>query len=253
LIAITSLVVIVAVALLVTRMGALALTATGMPADIARFQARSAFTGVGFTTSESEAVVRHPVRRRIVMVLMTVGNAGFVTIVASLILSFSTTTSTGNALLRLLLIVAAMSGLAFLTRTALFQQRVTSLLAKLLDRYSSLELRDFHHMMRLGGEYAVVELGVEDGDWLASKSLFELELSDEGVLVLAVQTANGEFLGVPRGQTTINAGDTLVLYGRTSSIADLDTRPDTPRGDRAHDEAVAEQDEILEEEAEGNE
>ncbi len=223
------------------------------PAEAARFQARSAFTGVGFTTSESEAIVGHPVRRRIVMVLMTVGNAGFVTIVASLILSFDSTTSTGNALLRLLLIVGAISGLAPLTRTALFQQRVTSLLAKLLDRYSSLELRDFHHMMRLGGEYAVTELGIRDGDWLAGKSLHELALSDEGVLVLAVHTARGEFRGVPRGHTSVNPGDTLVLYGRTSLIADLDTRPDSSRGDRAHDEAVAEQHDILEEETDGSE
>ena len=36
--------------------------ATGTSSELARFQARSAFTGVGFTTSEAESVVLHPVR-----------------------------------------------------------------------------------------------------------------------------------------------------------------------------------------------
>jgi len=46
------------------------------------------FTGVGFTTSESEKVVSHPVRRRILLMLMLLGNAGIVTAVSSLIVSF---------------------------------------------------------------------------------------------------------------------------------------------------------------------
>ncbi|MFW5811085.1 MAG: hypothetical protein ACOCWY_05750 [Thermodesulfobacteriota bacterium] len=53
----------------------------------ARFQARSAFTGVGFTTSESEKMVNHPVRRRILLLLMLGGNAGIVTAMGSLIVS----------------------------------------------------------------------------------------------------------------------------------------------------------------------
>lgn len=51
---------------------------TGMSLDHARFQARSAFTGTGSTTSEAEAVVTHPARRRIVMALMLVSGPGAV-------------------------------------------------------------------------------------------------------------------------------------------------------------------------------
>jgi len=246
-IAIASLFVVVALALLVTRLAALALTATGVPADVARFQARSAFTGVGFTTKEAETVVGHPVRRRIVLALMTVGNAGFVTIVATLVLSFSGASGSGDALARLALILAVLSGLAYLTKTSFFENRVTGLLRRALTRYSDLELRDFHQMMQLSGDYAVVELAVRDGDWVAGKSLAELELPDEGLLVLAVQGIDGGFAGAPRGQTVINPGDTLILYGRTSVVADIDSRPDSPSGDRAHQKAVVEHEEILSE------
>ena len=245
-IAIASLLVVIGVATLVVRMGALALTATGMPAEVARFQARSAFTGVGFTTSESETIVGHPVRRRIVLFLMTIGNAGFVTIVASLILSFSGSSSTTDAIVRALVILGAIVALGYLSRTSFFEQQVTALLARLLDRYSDLELRDFHHMMRLGGEYAVIELAVQDGDWIAGKSLSELELPDEGVVLLAIQHANGTFFGAPQPHTRVESGDTLFLYGRSGAVADLDHRPASVSGDLAHEHAVAEQEQFLE-------
>ena len=75
---IVTLLIIVMLSLLITRIASEALTHTGLSRESARFQARSAFSGVGFTTSESEQVVNHPVRRRILMVLMMLGNAGIV-------------------------------------------------------------------------------------------------------------------------------------------------------------------------------
>jgi Trk-type K+ transport system membrane component len=86
--AIASLLAVLAVSLLVTRVATVVLAASGMSGESARFQARSAFTGAGFTTTESEAVVAHPLRRRVVMLLMLVGNVGFVAAASSLILGF---------------------------------------------------------------------------------------------------------------------------------------------------------------------
>lgn len=74
----------------VVRIASVALSLTGISRELARFQARSAFTGAGFTTTESEQVVRHPVRRRIIMLMMLLGNAGIVTVISSLVLSFVT-------------------------------------------------------------------------------------------------------------------------------------------------------------------
>lgn len=87
-IAIFSLLVVLILSLLITRIATVALTLTGLSRESARFQARSAFTGVGFATHEAENVVNHPVRRRILMLLMLLGNAGIVTVIASMILAF---------------------------------------------------------------------------------------------------------------------------------------------------------------------
>jgi hypothetical protein len=85
-----SLLVVLSLSILITRIATVALAHTGLSQETARFQARSAFTGVGFTTTEAESVDNHPVRRRILMLLMLLGNAGIVTAVASMMLTFVT-------------------------------------------------------------------------------------------------------------------------------------------------------------------
>src|SRR6188472_4681707 len=83
-----SVLVVVLVSVLVARVGTVALTLTGMSRESARFQARSAFFGVGFTTAEAESVVGHPVRRRIIMWLILLGNAGVISVLGTLVISF---------------------------------------------------------------------------------------------------------------------------------------------------------------------
>ena len=73
----------------VIRFGTIALMLTGLSHSLARFQARSAFFQVGFTTAEAESVVNHPVRREIILIMILAGNAGFVTVVSTVILSFT--------------------------------------------------------------------------------------------------------------------------------------------------------------------
>lgn len=85
--AIVSLLVILALSIIVTRIATIALAHTGLSRETARFQARSALTGSGFTTKESEKVVAHPVRRKIIFWLMIIGNAGIITVVSSTVLS----------------------------------------------------------------------------------------------------------------------------------------------------------------------
>ena len=244
-IAVGSLLLIILVISLAARIAAVALVATGLPVEVARFQARSALTGVGFTTTEAETVIGHPIRRRIVMALMLVGNAGLVSIVASLMLSFVNSSSSGQTATRLLVAVAGVIAVGVVARSKYFERAVGHIFGLISSRIDDLELRDYHHLMQLSSDYAVTELLVRPGDWVAGRNLMELELPDEGVLVLAIQRADGGFEGAPRGGTVVQPGDTLILYGRSSVLSDLDVRPATPEGDHAHEEAVAKQEEIL--------
>ena len=48
----------------------------------------AAFSGVGFTTQESETLMGHSLRRKILSFLMLMGSAGLTSAIATLILTF---------------------------------------------------------------------------------------------------------------------------------------------------------------------
>ena len=233
--------------LTITRVGAVALMLTGISAESARFQARSAFSGVGFTTAEAESVVNHPVRRRIIMVLMLLGNVGVATVIATIMLSFLKTSQTGNWLFNLLLLTGGV-GVLWLVAISHWVDRVMSRwVAKALRRWTTLDVRDYVGLLHLSGEYAVSELQVQEGDWLADKRLAEMNLPDEGVLVLGVERPDSTYIGAPVGATKVCAGDVMVVYGPIVRLAELDERRRGRTGVQAHQAAVAEQEERIEE------
>lgn len=247
--AIISLLIVVALSLLITRIGTVALTLTGLSREVARFQARSAFSGVGFTTKESEQVVQHPVRRRIILLLILLGNAGVVSAFASLVLSFTSFTG-GQWIPRVLALFGGLVLLWWIAASRLIDHWLSRAIGWALKRWTHLDVRDYAALLNLSGEYRVVELQVKPKDWIANRRLSELKLRDEGVLVLGIHKANNTYIGAPRGHTEISPGDTLVLYGRASVLSELDARRRGITGDRAHAAAVRAQKEILQEEAE---
>jgi len=103
---------VVAVSILVARIATRAFMLTGLSKETARFQARSIITGTGFTTDEAEHIVNHPVRRRIALTLMLIGNAGLVTAVSTFVLSFTSTGTAAEALQRGLVLAAGLGVLA---------------------------------------------------------------------------------------------------------------------------------------------
>ena len=90
----------------------------------------------------------------------------------------------------------------------------------------------------------MTELCVAEGDWLAGKPVGEAGLDQEGIRVLGIECPGGSFIGAPSEEIPIRAGDTLLLYGRTPRIAEIDRRDPGPGGDRSHHEAIAEQQQI---------
>lgn len=228
------------ISLLVVRVATVALSHTGLSRDVARFEARSAFTGTGFTTSASESVVNHPVRRRIIMMLMLIRSAGMITVASTLILSFLQT-GQSSPRLRFALLVVGLAVIWVFASSRWVDQRLSRWIERALKRWTNLTICDYSKLLHLADNYAVSELSVQESDWLAGRRLAELSLSEEGVLVLGLTRTGGEFIGAPRGHTTIQAGDELIVYGRTEAMEKLDQRTAGFRGNREHVEAIVEQ------------
>jgi K+/H+ antiporter YhaU regulatory subunit KhtT len=242
-VAISTLLLVVAVSLVITRVATVILTATGMSRESARFQARSAFTGSGFTTRESEKVVDHPLRRKVIMTLMLLGNAGIVAAVSSTILGFNPN-DVGHNWWRVLELVLGLMLLVTVSRSRWVDRRVTRAISGLLGRYTRLQTRDIDGLLDLSGDYSVSELMVNEGDWIAGHALGELALRDEGVVVLGLTRQDGRYLAAPTGRTVVTAGDVLVVYGRSELLNELDDRPAGRVGDVAHEAAVLRQERI---------
>ncbi|MDP8968830.1 MAG: TrkA C-terminal domain-containing protein [Actinomycetota bacterium] len=243
-VALASVLLVALVSLLITRVATMALTLTGLSREVARFQARSALSGVGFTTSEAESVVTHPIRRRIVLLLMLVGSAGIVTVMATLLLSF-VNADREQALLRLVVLAGGLAAILFISKSPVVDRWLSRMIARGLTRWTDLDTRDYERLLHVGGDFAVVELVVRPEDWMAGCTLAELNLRDEGIAVLGVQRPDGRYVGSPIWATRIEPHDTVVAYGPAARLAELDQRPKGRRGDEAHERAVAEQREAV--------
>jgi hypothetical protein len=237
-VAIIALLLAVLVGLLITRFATMALVATGMSRQYARFQARSAFTGVGFTTSEAESVVNHPVRRRVILVLMLVGNAGIATLVATLLLGFSQSDG-GEVARRGLVLAVGLSIIWILAASSWVDRRLRRVMARLFGGWDDLHLRDYAGLLQVGADYDVGELNVAAADWVCGRSLAETGLRNEGVVVLGIER-DGTYMGTPDGAVVVEAGDTLVVYGRESVLHELDGRRRGTGGELAHVDRVVE-------------
>ena len=207
------------VSLLIARIGTVALTLTGMSREAARFQAQSAFFGVGYTTTEAESVVSHPVRRRIIMAMILAGNAGVITTVGTLLLSFDSSDDTWTT------VAVLAGGMVLLGALALSRpvdRVLTRLIRRALRRWTDLDVRDYAGLLELGEGYAVAELEVEDSDWIAGRELGELTLRDAGVVVLGIHRRDAAYVGAPEETTTVCPGDVLTVYGLEERVEALD-------------------------------
>lgn len=243
-VALASFLLVVALYLLVERTATVALALTGLSRDAAQFQTRSAFTGTGFTTAESEHLVVQPVRRQILSLLMLVRSVGTITAVPSLMLSFLDTAGPSDQLLRAAVLVGGLMMLGLVATSRWVDRYLSRVIAWALRRWTSLDARDYTSLLGLSGGHAVHELLVEPASWLTGRRLDEIDLPDEGVLVLGIQRAEGDFVGAPRGRTVIDADDKLILYGRVDRLAELQDRVSGASGDAAHQDAVLAQQEI---------
>jgi hypothetical protein len=182
-VAIGAVLVVVSLSVLATRVGALALEATGLSADAARFQAQSMFTGVGFTTSEAESITWDPARRRVASWLMLLGNAGIVSIITSLVLGFSAAGPRQSAQ-RIGVLVVGLLLLVVLVRSNRVARLLRRRLEQTLARWTTADIRDYTRLLGITEEYAVQESVVAAEDWLAGRELQEVDLPSEGVTVL---------------------------------------------------------------------
>ena len=233
--------------LVVTRVGATSLTLTGISPEMARFQARSAFTGVGFTTGEAEPIVNHPVRRRIVMILMLLGNIQIAATMATATVTAIGFSGTAQTAYAFGFLGTGLLILWILATSEWVEARMSAVITWALRRFTDLEVQDYVAVLQLDAGFAVSQMTVREGDWLSDQSLCDLRLPDEGVMVLGIEREGLGYIGAPTADTQLLASDTLIIYGQTKRMEDLEKRRRDDHGLKRHQEAIEEHTELVEE------
>ncbi len=221
-ISIISLLVVLIISMVFTRVGQMALMLTGVSKDVAKFQARSAFTGVGYTTKEAETILEHPVRRNIVLYLMTAGNIGIVTVAGTFMMSVISTGGADDWRKHIASLLGALFVFWLLSTSKFIERHMNKLIAFMLRRWAKLEVQDYVSLLNLSNGYGVSEFKVGPNDRFCNKSLSQLLLSSEGILVLAIRRSEGGFVGAPDGESFINEDDIIVVYGPIAHLKNFD-------------------------------
>jgi len=202
---------VILVSFLIVRAASIALMMTGMDAKRATFQALSAFSGTGFTTKEAENVVNHPQRRRIVIWLMIIGNAGIVAVIVTATTSLSTTRGSQLSINILLLVVGIYLVYKIATNRGIIRKWENYVEDRLV-KSNAFEEGTTEDLLRLIEGYGLVRAIVTDQSDLVGKSLAESGLNQNNLLILGIERGK-EWLPVPRAQEIIRVGDRLVTYG----------------------------------------
>jgi NhaP-type Na+/H+ and K+/H+ antiporter len=138
-------------------------------------------------------------------------------------------------------LVMGLLGLWLVSSSKLADRWLSTIVERLLNRYTSLNVKDYASLLHLTGEYRLVELNIRRNDWVDGKKMSDIRLRDEGINVLGIRKADGNYVGNPIGDTRIEQKDTLVVYGHIEAIKKIDLRKKGVRGDIDHVKAVKKQ------------
>ncbi|MBD3245620.1 MAG: hypothetical protein GF333_01235 [Candidatus Omnitrophica bacterium] len=222
----------ITVAFVIVRIGAVAFELTGLEWSLAKFQALSCFTGTGFTTKEAELITGNPQRRRIASVLIVLGHAGLVTLVATFANSLRPVSLAEKIQIPFLhlvfpawllpvmnLVVIICAGLLFyrLFTHAKFTSRVTEYLRTKIVKKKIISPVTFEELLVATGGYGVSQIEVCAESGIAGKSLAEADLRRDGINVLAIERG-GRTMTDLSALTLLREQDKVICFGRLESI-----------------------------------
>jgi hypothetical protein len=218
---------------IVVRIGAIAFQLTGLEWSLAKFQALSCFTGTGFTTKEAELVTGDAQRRRIASILMVMGNAGLVLMIATVADSLIVEEHLWRQLSRRVLpfeipgplapwITLALMGIIGYSVYRLLSwptvsRPITRFLRRRIIRRAIFTRVTVEELLLATGGYGVSRVAVLAGSPVIDKSLAESGLRSYDITVLAI-VREGQTVPNPPANMTILRGDELICFGKLGNI-----------------------------------
>ena len=201
--------------LLILWIGSMALEATGLDRSKSRFQALSALTGTGFTTSQAEMIVEHPKRRRITTYLIFIGNTGIAAFLILLVLYIrSGITAPSRPLVILTVIVLLALALSFCLGLV---DRLTNVFLGTGGRGPGTRSGSVKALYNQPDDYTVARLTLGQESKLAGAPLKEAGFKQGNITILAIERQEG-MVPHPQADEMLSPGDNLLCYGKMQDI-----------------------------------
>ncbi len=225
-IAIISLLLVIYLLLLITKIASIILIHTGLPENIARFQARSAVTGCGFTTSESEDIVNNLVRRKVISNLMLVGNVGLIASTSSFLISMfqlKTEQYAYEIFYRAAILLGGLAVFWMFSKSRIFERMVI----RMFESVNRLPMRwnrgHMNALTNLDVHFLVAEVYLFHGAELIGKRVDFIPSAAPDLILLGINrnSSGAHYIGTPEPGMIFKENDTIVLYGKKDTIAEF--------------------------------
>ncbi len=229
----TLFVVVLTASFTIVRIGAIAFQLTGLEWSLANFQSLSCFSGTGFTTRESELITGNLQRRKIASVLMVLGNAGIVTLIATFANALNPDKSLWKSIsdnympfdipdyispwVNLITIIVPAYLVYKIFTNRLFLRRLTNILRKKIIKNQFFKTVTIEELVTVTAGYGVAKVEVNQNSSIINKTLAESQLRDKDITVLAVLRGE-KTIANPPADTKILLGDELISFGNLDSL-----------------------------------
>jgi hypothetical protein len=179
----------------------------------------SLLTGTGFTTRESELIVKHPTRRKLAQIVMILGYIGTATFI-----SFIVNIITTNLQIKDTVII----GILFLLVLILFKNpwilsRFDNLIEKVIIKNKLVEVsrNNVYKLLNKNKGYGIYNILIEKNSFLINQTLITSGLKEKyNIIVLNIDKGD-KLINLPDGNYIIEQGDNMLIYGKSESIIEL--------------------------------
>ncbi len=200
---------------LVIQISTLLMELTGLPHEVARFQTISMLTGTGFTTSESELIISHPVRRRIGGFLILFGAFSLAVIISTIsqILSNSFRTT------ELMWVIIGMLAFFFTIRLKGIQHFIQEEFKAEIRKSFELPEMTAKEVLYLSDDDLLIDISIHPGSKFLGKKGGKVIGEKEDINLLYMIRGDMK-IRADLYDTEIQEGDALYLYGNKEAIKD---------------------------------
>jgi len=209
---------VIVAATLIVRIGAIMLMMTGLGEQRAIFQALSAFTNTGFTTSEAELITHNPHRRKIAMVLMILGYSSFAMGIAGLFGSFVQTRIIHLPFYLIALVILILLFYWMATRKK-WIKGLDRIIESWLIRREKLQKDELEDLWPFDEEFGIMAVKIHGASSLIGKTPAELKLADRNIDLLTIRR-KAAFIHFPPETETFQEGDAVIICGERHEARD---------------------------------